>query len=621
MVRSSARSRKTLGTAKTEVPSQAEMEGDGWWKRQRDTSGLFRNGPREGGMFLYRPFLVWLSGFFLLWIPGLICWAENDIDLLIEELRRSPCETEVRPKGCMGGFGISMDQVGDAELRRFLSNRANRLFVDTFVKQNQIGQRIHALVYYHETYGVEEVRMEKDFLSSLLQRSALAALEYIAQRRGLYFLEETLTVASAMSTVLGGIRAVAAFVDLVDNSQDMYVTLEEYFYQRTVKLAADAFDAVYQSFPSSIDLVLHVNVLRRLPEDRKREFGIAFYETRYQAWKLATDVHRREMVRDYILSQLAPLPKVDEDPPSIQWVATPQSPTPSESIEFAWKGQDDVTPEDRLEYSYYLEGQDKAWSPWEPVLERTFEGLPEGSYRFEVKARDEAGNISAPISFPFLITTPSEAEAPPEEPEVPGQEIDISGLRLQELSPRAVKQLLEQIYTHDVAVVRPWFSRSDQEYQLAPVLERCGLAVLEEEDCPPGVLCFAPYHLVLTAEGKRYLWKLREETLWTTEAYLMRVARIEILNVQKIQEVSLPGLKAAFAIFTYRIDSLTPFGECAMREGDFVYYETMFDVPMSLTEVVGIEQEGELDLILREDGWAIDEDVLFYKEWHYKYGG
>ena len=84
-------------------------------------------------------------------------------------------------------------------------------------------------------------------------------------------------------------------------------------------------------------------------------------------------------------------------------------------VTFEWTGSDDTTPTANLTYSYYLEGYDTSYAPFSANTTKTYTDLPDGTYTFYVKSRDDAGNIdSTPASVKFTI-----AITPPEEkPEV-----------------------------------------------------------------------------------------------------------------------------------------------------------------------------------------------------------
>lgn len=58
---------------------------------------------------------------------------------------------------------------------------------------------------------------------------------------------------------------------------------------------------------------------------------------------------------------------------------------------------------ENIEYSYRLKGFDEEWSAWSGKSEKDYTNLPEGNYTFMVKARNNLGNESKPIFYPFSI--------------------------------------------------------------------------------------------------------------------------------------------------------------------------------------------------------------------------
>ena len=57
-------------------------------------------------------------------------------------------------------------------------------------------------------------------------------------------------------------------------------------------------------------------------------------------------------------------------------------------------------------YQTRLVGQDDGWSEWEAGRTRSLPHLPAGDYRFEVRARDADGEISAPAALAFAVLPP-----------------------------------------------------------------------------------------------------------------------------------------------------------------------------------------------------------------------
>ncbi|MDR3711836.1 MAG: triple tyrosine motif-containing protein [Puia sp.] len=57
----------------------------------------------------------------------------------------------------------------------------------------------------------------------------------------------------------------------------------------------------------------------------------------------------------------------------------------------------------RPAFSYRLEGFDKDWSDWSEKTEKDYTNLPYGNYTFRVKVRNNAGNVSMPAGYGFVI--------------------------------------------------------------------------------------------------------------------------------------------------------------------------------------------------------------------------
>jgi ligand-binding sensor domain-containing protein/DNA-binding CsgD family transcriptional regulator len=59
--------------------------------------------------------------------------------------------------------------------------------------------------------------------------------------------------------------------------------------------------------------------------------------------------------------------------------------------------------EDKMLYSYQLDGFDEKWSDWSHKNEKDYTNLSYGNYTFKVKAKDNLGNISPPVFYSFII--------------------------------------------------------------------------------------------------------------------------------------------------------------------------------------------------------------------------
>lgn len=59
-----------------------------------------------------------------------------------------------------------------------------------------------------------------------------------------------------------------------------------------------------------------------------------------------------------------------------------------------------------IEYSYRLKGYEKEWSSWSAKTAKDYTNLPDGSYTFMVKARDNLRNESNRLEYSFVISPP-----------------------------------------------------------------------------------------------------------------------------------------------------------------------------------------------------------------------
>ena len=91
--------------------------------------------------------------------------------------------------------------------------------------------------------------------------------------------------------------------------------------------------------------------------------------------------------------------QIDLTPPQVQITQNPDPFAASTSATFGFIGNDLVTPTDLLEYQVSLNGSQFtiATSPL------NYTGLPEGSNTFQVEAIDQAGNVSTPKSYTWIV--------------------------------------------------------------------------------------------------------------------------------------------------------------------------------------------------------------------------
>ena len=73
-------------------------------------------------------------------------------------------------------------------------------------------------------------------------------------------------------------------------------------------------------------------------------------------------------------------------------------------VTFTYTGTDDVSPAENLTYSYRLEGHEDTWSEYATATSKSYTDLPNGTYTFFVRAKDQADNVdSAPASRSFTV--------------------------------------------------------------------------------------------------------------------------------------------------------------------------------------------------------------------------
>ncbi len=96
------------------------------------------------------------------------------------------------------------------------------------------------------------------------------------------------------------------------------------------------------------------------------------------------------------------LPPTDTIPPET-WIASgPNGWGNTADVNFTWTGSDNITPTANLVYSWRLDSG--SWSDFSADTSVKLTGLTEGSHTFEVKAKDEAGNVDdSPASQNFAI--------------------------------------------------------------------------------------------------------------------------------------------------------------------------------------------------------------------------
>jgi uncharacterized membrane protein YgcG len=95
----------------------------------------------------------------------------------------------------------------------------------------------------------------------------------------------------------------------------------------------------------------------------------------------------------------------NREEPGVGFVAGPAngSRVCSLPVVFRWRGCDNDTPVENLQYRYRVDGG--AWSAWSSETEISLESLADGAHVFEVQARDASGNLSQIARREFVLDT------------------------------------------------------------------------------------------------------------------------------------------------------------------------------------------------------------------------
>ena len=94
----------------------------------------------------------------------------------------------------------------------------------------------------------------------------------------------------------------------------------------------------------------------------------------------------------------------DTEAPDTSITSGPSGTIDYNDVSFTYTGSDDVTSTSNLVYSYKLDGYDSSWSSYTSLTSTSYNDLPNASYTFYVKAKDQAGNLdSSPASRSFTV--------------------------------------------------------------------------------------------------------------------------------------------------------------------------------------------------------------------------
>lgn len=94
----------------------------------------------------------------------------------------------------------------------------------------------------------------------------------------------------------------------------------------------------------------------------------------------------------------------DTTPPNTTITSGPSGTINQNDVIFTYTGSDNKTSTSNLVYSYKLEPYEISWSSYTSTTSKSYNDLPNGSYTFQVRARDEAGRVdSTPASLSFTV--------------------------------------------------------------------------------------------------------------------------------------------------------------------------------------------------------------------------
>ena len=105
-------------------------------------------------------------------------------------------------------------------------------------------------------------------------------------------------------------------------------------------------------------------------------------------------------------ASVTPVGVTTATPPDTTITGGPTGTIATGTATFTWTGTDDVTPPASLVYAYRLNPIEPSFSAFGSATTRNYANLPNGSYTFHVKARDQAGNEDlSPATRAFTVDT------------------------------------------------------------------------------------------------------------------------------------------------------------------------------------------------------------------------
>jgi hypothetical protein len=117
-----------------------------------------------------------------------------------------------------------------------------------------------------------------------------------------------------------------------------------------------------------------------------------------------SSIHDPGPVTKGLLNDLGWTIPSDTTRPETTITGGPSGTITTRNVTFTYTGTDNVTPSGSLVYATYLQGYDSGWSSFNSSTTKSYTNLPNGTYTFQVKAKDQAGNEDlTPATRSFIV--------------------------------------------------------------------------------------------------------------------------------------------------------------------------------------------------------------------------
>ncbi len=110
--------------------------------------------------------------------------------------------------------------------------------------------------------------------------------------------------------------------------------------------------------------------------------------------------NNRPFVAHFVDACVGAKPAAD-NPPTLYFIEKPGSVVGYRNVSFRWHGEDDFG---GVLFSYMLKGYEAEWHEWGSETSANYSNLPDGSYEFLLRGKDNVGQITQ-ISWSFVVDT------------------------------------------------------------------------------------------------------------------------------------------------------------------------------------------------------------------------